>query len=381
MDLGPVAMTARLAGPMELETPRLRLRQWCDSDRAAFAAMNADPQVMEYFPSLQTRTGSDASIDAWQAQFASQGWSNWAAELLETCQFIGFVGLSVPRRAFAFSPCVEIGWRLARPFWGRGLATEAAREALRFGFERLELREIVSFTALGNRRSRAVMERIGLRDANQDFEHPGVPEGSPLRAHCLYRIRRGEYRFQQRVAMPDAGMVALMAGELVLEPLVVEHAHAMFEVLREPALYRYLDAPAPPSVDHLRSVYARQQGRRSADGTQIWLNWVVRPAGGDPIGFVQATITAAQTAWVGFVFASAQWGRGHAFAAMQAMLAHLGSVYGVESWLATVEAQNLRSIRLLERLGFRTGAGADAQGQPLAPNELLFSKSCEARAR
>jgi RimJ/RimL family protein N-acetyltransferase len=164
--------------------------------------MNADPQVMEYFPSLQTRATSDASIDAWQSQFAGQGWSNWAVELVDTRQFIGFVGLSVPRRTFAFSPCVEIGWRLARPFWGRGLATEAAREVLRVGFERPDLREIVSFTARGNRRSRAVMERIGLRDAKADFEHPGIPEGSPLRLHCLYRISRLEWRALHPVLFP-----------------------------------------------------------------------------------------------------------------------------------------------------------------------------------
>jgi RimJ/RimL family protein N-acetyltransferase len=133
------------------------------------------------------------------------------------------------------------------------------------------------------------------------------------------------------------GMQVLRAGELVLEPLVVAHADAMFAVLREPALYRYLDAPAPPSVDHLRCVYARQQRRRSPDGTQTWLNWVVRPGGADPIGFVQATITPARTAWVGFVFSSAHWGHGYAFAAMQAMLAQLDSAYSVTSCFATCD--------------------------------------------
>jgi len=170
------------------KTSRLLLRPWREADREPFAAMNADPAVMEFFPSLQSREASDASIDAWQSQLAAQGWSNWAAELIESGQFIGFVGLSVPRRALPFSPCVEIGWRLDRRFWGRGLATEAARAALQFGFERLSLDDIVSFTAVGNLRSRAVMERIGMRNAHQDFEHPGVPEGHPLRLHCLYRI-------------------------------------------------------------------------------------------------------------------------------------------------------------------------------------------------
>lgn len=178
---------------IEFDTPRLRLRQWRESDRGPFAALNADPAVMEFFPSPLSRAASDASIDAWQAQFAAQGFSNWAVELKASGQFIGFVGLSVPRRVLPFSPCVEIGWRLARAHWGRGYACEGARGALRIGFERLALAAIVSFTALGNLRSRAVMERIGMSNAGQDFEHPGVPEGHALRLHCLYRITRAQW--------------------------------------------------------------------------------------------------------------------------------------------------------------------------------------------
>ena len=182
-----------MASIIELETSRLRMRQWRESDRAPFAAMNADPAVMEFFASPPSPAASDASIDAWQAQFAARGWSNWAVELRESSEFIGFTGLSVPRRTFSFSPCVEVGWRLARQFWGRGFATEAARAALRVAFERLSLSEIVSFTAVGNLRSRAVMERIGMRNTNQDFEYPGIVEGHPLRLHCLYRITRAEW--------------------------------------------------------------------------------------------------------------------------------------------------------------------------------------------
>ena len=182
-----------MAPAIEFDTPRLHLRQWRESDREPFAAMNADPTVMEYFPSLQGRAESDASIDTWQTQFASQGWSNWAVELIESGQLIGFTGLSVPRRTLPFSPCVEVGWRLARAFGGKGLATEGARGALRVGFGRLCLPEIVSFTAIGNQRSRAVMERVGMCNAFQDFEHPGVPEGHPLRLHCLYRITRSQW--------------------------------------------------------------------------------------------------------------------------------------------------------------------------------------------
>lgn len=182
-----------MTGIIEIDTPRLRLRQWRESDREPFAALSADPAVMEFFPAVQSRAASDASIDAWQSQFEAQGWSNWAMEVRASGDFIGFTGLSVPRRTLPCSPCVEVGWRLAREHWGRGYATEAATAALRVGFEQLALAAVVSFTAVGNLRSRSVMERIGMRNAHQDFEHPGVPEGHALRLHCLYRIRREEW--------------------------------------------------------------------------------------------------------------------------------------------------------------------------------------------
>lgn len=178
---------------VEVDTARLRLRQWRESDREPFAALNADPAVMEFFLSPLSRESSDASIDAWQSQLASRGWSNWALELKASGELLGFTGLSIPRRVLPFSPCVEVGWRLARKHWGQGYATEAARAALEVGFARLDLREIVSFTTVGNLRSRAVMERIGMRDARQDFEYPGFPEGHPLRRHCLYRIASMEW--------------------------------------------------------------------------------------------------------------------------------------------------------------------------------------------
>lgn len=180
---------------MELHTTRLRLRQWHDEDRTPFAAMNADPAVREFFPGLQSREQSDASVDRARAHLAAHGWGWWAAEIVATGEFIGFIGLSTTPAALPFAPgVVEVGWRLARAHWGRGYATEGARAALAFGFERLRLDEIVSFTALGNLRSRAVMERIGMRNANADFDHPAVAEGHAVRRHCLYRIRRDEWR-------------------------------------------------------------------------------------------------------------------------------------------------------------------------------------------
>jgi RimJ/RimL family protein N-acetyltransferase len=174
----------------ELLTARLRLRQWRDADRAPYAALNADPEVMRYFPSTQDRAASDRSIDTWTAEIEQRGWSNWAVELVASGAFVGFIGLSVPRRALPFMPCVELGYRLARPYWGRGLASEGARAALEFGFTSVGLEEIVSFTALLNLPSQAVMRRVGMIDTHQDFDHPALPEGSPLRRHCLYKLTR-----------------------------------------------------------------------------------------------------------------------------------------------------------------------------------------------
>lgn len=173
-----------------LETARLRLRDWRDEDREPFAALNADARVMEYFLSTQSRAASDASIDRWQSEIASRGWSNWAVERIDTGTFIGFVGLSMPVRTLPFTPCVEVGWRLAHAHWHRGFASEAATRALRFGFEEIGLDAIVSFTSKTNLRSRAVMERIGLVDTHEDFDHPALPEGHAMRPHCLYRIER-----------------------------------------------------------------------------------------------------------------------------------------------------------------------------------------------
>jgi RimJ/RimL family protein N-acetyltransferase len=183
----------RVPSALPIETPRLLLRQWRDSDREPYAALNADPAVMEFFPALQDRAASDAAIDAWSRQIEDLGWSNWAVETRGGGDFIGFIGLTIPKRALPFSPCVEVGWRLARAHWGRGYATEGARHALQAGFERFGLEEIVSFTALLNVRSRAVMERIGMADSKCDFEHPALPEGHRLRPHCLYRITRARW--------------------------------------------------------------------------------------------------------------------------------------------------------------------------------------------
>ncbi len=175
---------------IEFETDRLRLLAWQDRHIAPFAAMNADPEVMRYFASTVDEPQTRASVEMWRAQFDERGWSNWAVELKDSGEFIGFIGLSIPRRQLPFSPCVEIGWRLARRFWGNGYAAEGARASLDVGFGQLGLREVVSFTSLINTPSRAVMQRIGMHNTGKDFDHPAVPEGSALRRHCLYAITR-----------------------------------------------------------------------------------------------------------------------------------------------------------------------------------------------
>lgn len=181
-----------MAEVIELETERLRLRQWRASDREPFAILNADPRVMEFFPSLLIKAESDAMADRCESLIQARGWGFWAAELKTTGEFIGFVGLHIPSAQLPFSPCVEIGWRLAYAQWKKGLASEAAREAIRFGFQALGLGEIVSFTTVDNRRSRAVMERLGMRESGV-FEHPQLPEGSSLRLHSLYRLQNNRH--------------------------------------------------------------------------------------------------------------------------------------------------------------------------------------------
>lgn len=181
----------------EITTARLRLRRWHDSDRDAFAAMNADPIVMEHFPGTLDRAASDAIVDRMRSHWEAEGFGLWAIEALDVegslgfAGFVGFVGLARPSFDAHFTPAVEVGWRLARHAWGHGYATEAAREALRFGFETVALEEIVSFTVPANTRSRAVMERLGMtHDPADDFDHPRLPAGHPLRRHVLYRLPR-----------------------------------------------------------------------------------------------------------------------------------------------------------------------------------------------
>jgi RimJ/RimL family protein N-acetyltransferase len=172
----------------ELRTDRLLLRQWRDEDREPFAALNADPVVMEHFPSTMTRERSDAFVDFNFVTIATRGWGLWAVEVVDTKQFIGFVGLNEPNFEAHFTPAVEIGWRLARDAWGHGYATEAAAAVTAFARDELGLAEIVSFTSTTNIRSQRVMQRIGMtHDPADDFDHPTVTD-ERLRRHVLYRL-------------------------------------------------------------------------------------------------------------------------------------------------------------------------------------------------
>jgi RimJ/RimL family protein N-acetyltransferase len=174
-----------------LTTTRLRLRLWRDEDLPSFAALNSDPHVMQYMLTTLDRRESDALAGRIRQHFVHHGFGLWAVELIGIADFIGFTGFSVPSFEAHFTPCVEIAWRLARDYWGFGYATEAARAARDYGFAQLGLRQIVSFTVPANQLSRSVMERIGMTHSpNDDFEHPLLPQGHPLRHHVLYRLAR-----------------------------------------------------------------------------------------------------------------------------------------------------------------------------------------------
>ena len=180
----------------ELITPRLRLRAWREEDREPLAAMSADPEVMQFFPGLLDRAASDALYDRIVAHEAAHGFGLWAVEIAERgLPFAGFIGLVRCNFDAHFTPAIEIGWRLCRAAWGGGYATEGARAALDHGFDVLGADEIVSLTVPANRRSRAVMERLGMhRDPADDFDHPRIAVEHPMARHILYRLRRDERR-------------------------------------------------------------------------------------------------------------------------------------------------------------------------------------------
>jgi len=187
-----------------IQTERLILRQWSEGDLEPFAALNADTRVMEYFPSVLSRQESEQMMKRMQAKIEERGWGWWAVSLVADDKFIGFIGMNDVDRASLpvhFAPTVEVGWRLDYPFWGKGYATEGAIACLKYGFETLNLEEIVAFTAVQNMRSRAVMERIGMyHNPQDDFDHPKLPEDHKLRRHVLYRIEAQKWQNQKHTS-------------------------------------------------------------------------------------------------------------------------------------------------------------------------------------
>jgi 3-dehydroquinate dehydratase/shikimate dehydrogenase len=186
-----------------LTTERLLLRPWQKSDWLHFQRLNSDPRVMAYFPATLSKEESDKLAYRIQTKFEENGFGLWAVTVVDVCDFIGFIGLNgLTKEEFPtpFTPAVEIGWRLAFDYWGKGYATEGAKAALAYGFETLHLNEIVAFTAVENRPSRRDMEKIGMHHNSQDdFDSPKLKEGHPLRRHVLYRVHQKKYLNQEKL--------------------------------------------------------------------------------------------------------------------------------------------------------------------------------------
>ena len=175
---------------MNLETKRLRLRQWTTDDLDNLVALNSDAEVMKYFPSILTVKESEEKLNLYQQQINEKGWGFWAAEVKSTLEFVGIIGLMNPKDTLPIARNIEIGWRLTKASWGKGYATEAANTSLEYAFEVLNEPEVVAITTLNNQASKRVMERIGMHDTNSNFMHPELPSDSPLAEHVLYKITK-----------------------------------------------------------------------------------------------------------------------------------------------------------------------------------------------
>ncbi len=187
---------------MKIESPRLILRSWKESDIAPFASMNQDPKVMEFFLSISSPEESEAMANRFQKQIDDKGYGPWAVELKSTGEFIGFIGLLIVAPHFHFAPAIEAGWRLSQKHWGQGLATEGAIEVLQIAFEDLNLEEVVSMTAALNLPSQRVMQKIGMNHlAADDFNHPKIEQNHPLCKHVLFRAKREIWSAPNSMAM------------------------------------------------------------------------------------------------------------------------------------------------------------------------------------
>lgn len=177
-----------------LRTERLILRPWRASDLLPFSQINADSRVMEFYPSVMSAEESDALAEKIQKHAMEKKYGFWAIEAPGVANFIGYVGLNYWNLEMSFAPCVDVGWRLGAPFWGKGYATEGAKEALRFGFEECYFSEIVAMATIYNSRSHSVMKKLGMRhDPKENFYHPKLPQDHPLSLRVLYRLSRSEW--------------------------------------------------------------------------------------------------------------------------------------------------------------------------------------------
>ena len=188
-------MTTPFVSPHVIETSRLRLRQWREADKASFAAMSADPEVMYYFPSTLDAEASAQLIERFAERITVNGWGFWAAELKSSGECIGLIGLHLQdaESGIPHAPLVEIGWRIARSHWRQGYAEEGARAALRFAFDTLGLDRVYAFTAVVNEPSCRLMTKLGMRNIMQDFDHPKLAQGHRLERHYLYMIERSDF--------------------------------------------------------------------------------------------------------------------------------------------------------------------------------------------
>lgn len=172
-----------------IETDRLYLRQWAEKDKQEYARLNANPEVMEFFPSVLTAVQSHEQLERLSNDIRRRGYGFFALERKSDGAFLGFTGISHPGFEAPFTPCIEIGWRIDKPYWGNGYATEAAIASLAYAFEWIGVKEVVSSTSIHNQRSEKVMKKIGMKKENE-FNHPLLPDGHSLQKHVLYKIAR-----------------------------------------------------------------------------------------------------------------------------------------------------------------------------------------------
>ncbi len=330
--------------PRELRTDRLWLRRWRPADLMPFAALNADARVMEHFPAVLSREASDALATRIEGHFEEHGYGLWAVEIPAVTSFAGFVGLSIARFEAHFTPCVEIGWRLAAEHWGGGYATEGARAALDFGFAELGLDEIVSFTVPGNARSRRVMEKIGMvHDPADDFDRAALPDG--FRRHVLYRMANPTRPRPGGSTRP----VELRSDRLELRRLETAESDFVLSLYASAQVTRtLLRIQRPLSMDEAREFCRpaaatgdhRLVAARRGDGSLIAL------------GTVRTHVEAPGVASIGYSVLPAFWGQGMATDLAGLLVKFAVAGLGACEVRATTLDDNPASARVLEKLGF-----------------------------